>query len=108
MVDVETRTGEVSSNELLLWRLQVYTVGPSGARLLMWTAAGDHGDQWTYALVVLSNPAPFRVTFQAEVGGDMWTDIAVDDVSYTPECMDGGRAHFYTCTTSIRIYKVCA
>ncbi|XP_044196224.1 MAM and LDL-receptor class A domain-containing protein 1 isoform X2 [Thunnus albacares] len=70
--------------------LKVYTVGPSGTRLLMWAATGNHGNQWTYANVILSNPAPFRVTFQAEVGGDMWTDIALDDISYTEECMVGG------------------
>nr|XP_046227551.1 MAM and LDL-receptor class A domain-containing protein 1 [Scatophagus argus] len=67
--------------------LKVYTVGPSGTSLLMWAATGNHGNRWTYANVILSNPAPFRVTFQAEVGGDMWTDIAVDDISYTAECL---------------------
>lgn len=71
---------------------QIYTVGPSGTRLLMWAATGDHGEQWTYGNVILSNPALFRVTFQAEVGGDMWTDIALDDISYTAECMVGGKA----------------
>lgn len=71
---------------------QVYTVGPSGTSLLMWAATGNHGSQWTYADVILSNPAPFRVTFQAEVGGDVWTDIALDDISYTAECVVGGEA----------------
>ncbi|XP_037549869.1 MAM and LDL-receptor class A domain-containing protein 1 [Nematolebias whitei] len=70
--------------------LKVYTVGPSGTRLLMWASAGNHGNRWAYANVILSNTAPFRVTFQAEVGGDMWTDIALDDISYTAECMVGG------------------
>ncbi|XP_040921930.1 MAM and LDL-receptor class A domain-containing protein 1 [Toxotes jaculatrix] len=70
--------------------LKVYTVGPSGTSLLMWAATGNHGNQWTYANVIMSNPAPFRVTFQAEVGGDIWTDIALDDISYTAECMVGG------------------
>ncbi|XP_032360131.1 MAM and LDL-receptor class A domain-containing protein 1 isoform X1 [Etheostoma spectabile] len=70
--------------------LKVYTVGPSGTSLLMWAATGNHGNQWKYANVILSNPAPFRVTFQAEVGGDMWTDIALDDISYTAECMVQG------------------
>ncbi|XP_062297401.1 MAM and LDL-receptor class A domain-containing protein 1 [Scomber scombrus] len=69
--------------------LKVYTVGPSGTRLLMWAATGNHGDRWTYANVILSNPAPFRVTFQAEVGGDMWTAIGLDDISYTEECRVG-------------------
>ncbi|XP_069015480.1 MAM and LDL-receptor class A domain-containing protein 1 [Embiotoca jacksoni] len=70
--------------------LKVYTVSPSGAPLLMWATTGNHGNQWTYATVILSSPAPFRVTFQAEVGGDMWTDIALDDISYTAECAVGG------------------
>ncbi|XP_010901050.2 MAM and LDL-receptor class A domain-containing protein 1 isoform X1 [Esox lucius] len=70
--------------------LKVYTVGSSGSRLLMWAASGDHGDRWSYAGVVLSNTAPFTVTFQAEVGGDVWTDVALDDISFTAECVVGG------------------
>ncbi|XP_060920427.1 MAM and LDL-receptor class A domain-containing protein 1 isoform X3 [Labrus mixtus] len=70
--------------------LKIYTVGPSGTRLLMWVATGNHRNHWKYANVILSNPAPFKVTFQAEAGGDMWTDIALDDISYTADCMEGG------------------
>ncbi|KAM9332638.1 MAM and LDL-receptor class A domain-containing protein 1 [Pholidichthys leucotaenia] len=70
--------------------LKVFTVGASGVPLLMWAAAGNHGNHWTYANVILSNPAPFRVTFQAEVGRDTWTNIALDDISYTKECTVGG------------------
>lgn len=69
---------------------QVYTVGNSGTSLLMWAATGNHGRGWTYADVILSNTVPFRVTFQAEVGGDMWTDIALDDIAYTEECVVEG------------------
>lgn len=80
---------------ILFWTVcitsyQVYTVGPSGTSLLMWAATGNHGNHWSYANVILSNPAPFRVAFLAEVGGDMWTDIALDDISYTEECVIGG------------------
>nr|CBN82054.1 MAM and LDL-receptor class A domain-containing protein [Dicentrarchus labrax] len=71
--------------------LKVYTVGPTGTSLLMWATTGNHGNQWTYANVILSNPAPFRVTFQAVVGGDMWTDIALDDISYTAQCLIEGK-----------------
>ncbi|XP_054622204.1 MAM and LDL-receptor class A domain-containing protein 1 isoform X4 [Dunckerocampus dactyliophorus] len=70
--------------------LKVFTKGLSGMPLLMWAVAGDQGERWTYANVILSNPAPFQVTFQAEVGGDMWTDIALDDITYTAECTAGG------------------
>lgn len=80
---------------MLLVPHQIYTVGASGTRLPMWTTTGNHGYQWTYANVILSNPTPFRVTFQAEVGGDMWTNIALDDISYTPECMVGGKARVF-------------
>lgn len=70
--------------------LEVFTVGPSGTPLLMWALAGNQAEGWTYASVILSNPAPFRVSFQAEVGGYMWTDIALDDITYTAECVGGG------------------
>ncbi|KAJ3610965.1 hypothetical protein NHX12_020981, partial [Muraenolepis orangiensis] len=70
--------------------LKVYTVGSSGVPLLMWATSGNHGDRWTYASAVLSSSAPFRVSFQARVGGDPWTAIGLDDITYTPECMMGG------------------
>lgn len=70
--------------------LKVYTVGTSGFPLLMWATTGSHGAQWNYVNILLSNPVPFRVTFQGEVGGDVWTDIALDDISFTEECVVGG------------------
>lgn len=71
---------------------QIYTVGANGTKLQMWATTGNHGHHWTYANVFLSNPTPFRVTFQGEVGGDKWTNIALDDISFTPECVAGGTA----------------
>ncbi|KAM3593244.1 uncharacterized protein V6R79_008413 [Siganus canaliculatus] len=70
--------------------LKIFTVGLSGFRLLMWSTAGNHGNRWTYVHVILSNTAPFKVSFEAEVGGDMWTAIALDDISYTTECLVEG------------------
>ncbi|XP_056155204.1 MAM and LDL-receptor class A domain-containing protein 1 [Lampris incognitus] len=87
--------------------LKVYTVGSSGTRLLMWAAVGNQGNQWKYANVILSNPAPFRVMFQAEVGGDMWTDIALDDISYTTECIAGGPVTPQPLTCGADLYQ-CA
>ncbi|XP_061122045.1 MAM and LDL-receptor class A domain-containing protein 1 isoform X2 [Syngnathus typhle] len=70
--------------------LKVFTVGASGGTpLLMWALAGNQAEGWTYASVILSNRAAFRVSFQAEVGGDMWTDVALDDITYTAECVTG-------------------
>lgn len=62
----------------------------------MWAVAGPHGNWWTYANIVLSNPTPFRVTFQGEVGGDVWTDIALDDISFTQECIVGGKVPLFS------------
>lgn len=65
-------------------------MGHSGTPLLMWAICGNHGDSWHYANVILSNASPFRVIVQAEVGADQWTDIAVDDISFTRQCLVGG------------------
>ncbi|MBN3307352.1 MALR1 protein, partial [Amia calva] len=70
--------------------LKVYTVGESGINLLMWSATGNQGNKWNYANVIISNNKPFTVAFEAEVGGDSWTDIALDDISFTSECVVGG------------------
>ncbi|XP_056317933.1 MAM and LDL-receptor class A domain-containing protein 1 isoform X2 [Danio aesculapii] len=70
--------------------LKVYTVGRCGAPLLMWATCGNHGDGWHYANVILSNASPFKVSIQAEVGADKYTDIAVDDFSFTRQCLLGG------------------
>ncbi|MGH0166302.1 UNVERIFIED_CONTAM: hypothetical protein FKN15_057003 [Acipenser sinensis] len=43
-----------------------------------------------FSNVIVSNHSPFRVAFAAEVGGDSLTDIALDDISFTPECEVGG------------------
>lgn len=64
----------------------------------MWATSGNQGRSWRYGNVVLSNPLPFKVTFQAEVGGDQWTDIAIDDLSFTQGCAIGGNALFSDCT----------
>lgn len=67
-------------------------MGSSGIPLLMWVASGNYGNGWRYDNVVLSNPHSFRVSVQAEVGGNNWTDIAIDDLSFTRECAIGGTA----------------
>lgn len=43
-----------------------------------------------YANVVLSSNSPFKVAFEAEVGANELTEFALDDISFTPECMAGG------------------
>ncbi|KAF5889485.1 MAM and LDL-receptor class A domain-containing protein 1, partial [Clarias magur] len=69
--------------------LKVFTVANGGIPLLMWAASRNYGNVWRYSNVVLSNPHPFRVSFQAEVGKNKWTTIAIDDLSFTQECAIG-------------------
>ncbi|XP_069770768.1 MAM and LDL-receptor class A domain-containing protein 1 [Narcine bancroftii] len=69
--------------------LKVYTVGESGMPLLMWSVSGSKEHHWVYANVILAHNHPFRVVFEAEVGGDNLTDIAIDDISFTLECAAG-------------------
>uniref|UniRef100_A0A4W3GUH2 MAM and LDL receptor class A domain containing 1 n=1 Tax=Callorhinchus milii TaxID=7868 RepID=A0A4W3GUH2_CALMI len=69
--------------------LKVYTVGENGMHLLMWAVTGNE-NRWKYVNVILSNNNPFQVAFEAEVGGDNLTDIAIDDISFSLECVSGG------------------
>ncbi|GCC20962.1 hypothetical protein chiPu_0000134 [Chiloscyllium punctatum] len=70
--------------------LKIYSAGEHGMPLLMWSVTGNKEDNWIYANVIISNNYPFNILFEAEVGGDDLTDIAIDDISFTLECVTGG------------------
>lgn len=72
--------------------LKVYAVEEHGMDILMWSSSRNKENKWMYANVVLSSNSPFRVAFEAEVGQSEPTEFALDDISFTPECMDGGPA----------------
>lgn len=57
----------------------------------MWSASGNKGDSWQYANVVVGDNLPFSVVFEATAGNMATTDIAIDDVSFTPECATGSK-----------------
>ncbi|XP_029442905.1 MAM and LDL-receptor class A domain-containing protein 1 [Rhinatrema bivittatum] len=69
--------------------LKLYIVEEYGLNILMWSATGHKEKKWIYANMVLSSNGRFRVAFEAEVDGDNLTDIALDDISFTPECVTG-------------------
>ena len=69
---------------------QVYTVEEHGTNILMWSSSRNEENKWMYANVVLFSNSPFRVAFEAEVGWSEPTEFALDDISFTPECIDGG------------------
>ncbi|XP_071417344.1 MAM and LDL-receptor class A domain-containing protein 1 [Pithys albifrons albifrons] len=81
--------------------LKVYTVEEHGMDILMWSSSRNEENKWMYASVVLSGYSPFRVAFEAEVGCSEPTEFALDDISFTPECIDGGSAdpHPPTCSS---------
>nr|XP_037284195.1 MAM and LDL-receptor class A domain-containing protein 2-like [Rhipicephalus microplus] len=71
--------------------LRVETQG-AGSRLPMWQEVGPQGSLWAYAHVVVGHSEPFTVAFLAQRGGDALTDIAIDEVTFTPSCQEGGTA----------------
>ncbi|XP_077010524.1 MAM and LDL-receptor class A domain-containing protein 1 isoform X2 [Tamandua tetradactyla] len=70
--------------------LKVYTIEESGLNLLVWSVVGSRGSGWTYGHVSLSSHSPFKVAFEADVDGAKDIFIALDDISFTPECVSGG------------------
>ncbi|XP_069847836.1 MAM and LDL-receptor class A domain-containing protein 1 [Dipodomys merriami] len=69
--------------------LKVYIIEESGLNILVWSLMKNKSPGWTYGHVHLSSNSPFKVAFEADLGGnDIF--IALDDISFTPECMSGG------------------
>uniref|UniRef100_A0A8W4F8M9 MAM and LDL receptor class A domain containing 1 n=2 Tax=Sus scrofa TaxID=9823 RepID=A0A8W4F8M9_PIG len=70
--------------------LKVYTVEESGLNFLVWSVIGNKRTGWMYGHVPLSSNSPFKVAFEADVSGRENVFIALDDISFTPECEFGG------------------
>ncbi|KAM6216200.1 MAM and LDL-receptor class A domain-containing protein 1 [Rhynchocyon petersi] len=70
--------------------LKVYTVEESGLGVLVWSMSGNKRTGWTYGYTPLSSNSPFKVAFEADLDGDEEIFIALDDISFTPECAYGG------------------
>ncbi|XP_041421793.1 MAM and LDL-receptor class A domain-containing protein 1 isoform X2 [Xenopus laevis] len=70
--------------------LKLYIVTNHGLEFLYWSAAENTDMRWIYANVVLSSNSPYRVAFEAQVGGEQLFDVALDDISFTLDCNMGG------------------
>ncbi|XP_036697163.1 MAM and LDL-receptor class A domain-containing protein 1 [Balaenoptera musculus] len=70
--------------------LKVYTVEESGLNILVWSVIGSKRTGWMYGHVPLSSNSPFKVAFEADLSGKENIFIALDDISFTPECIFGG------------------
>lgn len=57
----------------------------------MWSVVGNKRTGWVYGYVHLSSNSPFKVAFEADLSGDEHIFIALDDISFTPECVFGGK-----------------
>ncbi|XP_052012808.1 MAM and LDL-receptor class A domain-containing protein 1 [Apodemus sylvaticus] len=72
--------------------LKVYLIEESGLNILMWSRIQYKNTGWTYAYVPLSSNSRFKVAFEADLGGKEDIFIALDDITFTPECASGGLA----------------
>ncbi|XP_036044862.1 MAM and LDL-receptor class A domain-containing protein 1 [Onychomys torridus] len=72
--------------------LKVYIIEESGLNILMWSMIQNKNTGWTYAHVPFSSYSPFKVAFEADLGGKEDIFIAIDDITFTPECASGDLA----------------
>ena len=68
---------------------QVYTINTNNQKNLMWSTSGNKGDKWNYANVLVGDNTRYMVMFEVTGGSQGRTDVAIDDVSFTPECATG-------------------
>ncbi|GFN85250.1 MAM and LDL-receptor class a domain-containing protein 2-like [Plakobranchus ocellatus] len=67
--------------------LNVYTeTREGGNQTLKWSMKNEQGYTWKKATVLLDDTAPFRVVIEGVRGIGYRGDIAIDDISFTPEC----------------------
>ncbi|XP_051007238.1 MAM and LDL-receptor class A domain-containing protein 1 [Acomys russatus] len=76
----------------MLGILKVYIIEESGLNILMWSIVQNKNTGWTYVYVPLSSNSPFKVAFEADFSGKEGIFIALDDITFTPECASGGPA----------------
>jgi hypothetical protein len=58
----------------------------SHTKMLLLNETGDHGNQWTRASISISSTEEFRIEFLGIRGAGYASDIAIDDISFTPNC----------------------
>ena len=53
--------------------------------------SGNQGAKWKYANLLLGSTQPFQVVIEGVRGDEPKSDVAIDDVSFTPECSTGSK-----------------
>jgi len=69
----------------------VYTTNSDNEKTLLWADSGNKAQQWVYANVMVGNNKNYSVIFEAQAYDSVTSDIAIDDVSFTPECATGSK-----------------
>lgn len=58
----------------------------NGAQLLRYRRTGNLGEYWERREITVSSTAPFQFIIEATVGQSAYSDIAIDDISFTTNC----------------------
>ena len=57
----------------------------------MWSVSGNKGQKWNYANVLVGDNYNYSVVFEGTIGDHALSDVAIDDVTLTPECATGSK-----------------
>ncbi|XP_041480950.1 MAM and LDL-receptor class A domain-containing protein 2-like [Lytechinus variegatus] len=69
--------------------LNLYTRTQIGGPLSrLWYTDTAHGNYWLYQRVELASDAAFQVVFEGIRGSSEQSDMALDDITFTPECIE--------------------
>lgn len=82
----------IDTGSLIVYRRTSYA--PGGDHVLV-NITGDQGDYWHRIEVAASDPnsdADFEIVIEGVVGPSFYSDIALDDISMTPECEESGNS----------------
>ena len=69
--------------------LNIYSRDASGNKIQYSSVFLDHGDRWLRGQVTFDATFPFQAIFEGVIGVGHLSDIAIDDVSFTPGCNVG-------------------
>ncbi|RDD40324.1 MAM and LDL-receptor class A domain-containing protein 2 [Trichoplax sp. H2] len=56
----------------------------------VWQKSGNQGIGWKRGNALINSAQPYRVVFQGRLGRSISSDMAIDDVVFTPACYVGG------------------
>ncbi|XP_022243768.1 leukocyte tyrosine kinase receptor-like [Limulus polyphemus] len=77
--------------ELLLFCLELDPSYPTGRKIFLWRSYGDQGELWKRQVITIPKITHnFQLQFQASRGLRHLSDVAIDDVSLSPECFGIG------------------